>query len=255
MAGTKGKTQAPHEPGGSGAGARVLELPLVSGLLRGLLPPGTEGVEATADDAEADLWPGEEALVGKAVPKRRREVAAGRASARRALALLGVPPVSLPSDGDRVPRWPKEVRGSITHTQGYVAAAVAWADQFCGLGIDAERVSRVREDILRLIAKPDELRWVAGQPVETRGMARALLFSAKEAAYKCQFPDTRQRFDFLEAACEVVGGEIDGRGRFCVCFDRVRGGAPPPPIAGVYAFAGDLVLTVAHWPTRKQDQR
>jgi 4'-phosphopantetheinyl transferase EntD len=42
--------------------------------------------------------------------------------------------------GDRTPVWPDGVVGSITHTGDFAAAAVAWAADIAGLGIDSEQV-------------------------------------------------------------------------------------------------------------------
>ena len=221
----------------------------VAGLLHDLLPIGAEGVEAVAADAEEPVWRDEEAMLSSAVPKRQREVAAGRACARRALRRLGAPAVPLPADGDRVPRWPEEVRGTITHTENYAAAAVAWARSYRGLGVDAERVTRVRSDFVHLIARPEELDWLSAQLEPVSNRARALLFSAKEAAYKCQFPLTRRRCDFLDARCELLDQDLQARGRFRVSFDRAAGQAEPLVITGRYAFGDDLVVCVADWPT------
>ena len=40
---------------------------------------------------------------------------------------------------DRAPIWPDRVVGSITHTGDFAAAAVAWAADIAGLGIDSEQ--------------------------------------------------------------------------------------------------------------------
>ena len=229
-----------------------------SGLLTKVLPRGAIGIEASPTEAEEPLWAGEESLVARAVPKRRLEVAAGRACARRALARLPAPVISLPADADRVPAWPPEVRGSITHTEGYAAAAVARAEIYLGLGIDAERIARVGAKLTHLLAKPEERAWLQrlSQPMADR--ARALLFSAKEAAYKCQFPTTRRFFDFLDARCELVETTSFEHGRFRVCFDhrpsdRPDASDPPPAIDGWFIFSDTMVLTAAFWPARSDD--
>ena len=45
------------------------------------------------------------------------------------------------------PLWPAGLVGSITHTQGYAAALAARAGDFAGLGVDAERIGGVTEDL------------------------------------------------------------------------------------------------------------
>ncbi len=219
--------------------------PYTGGLLDRVLPPGCAGSEGARDDERAPLWRGEEGLVARAVERRRREVRIGRRCARRALAALGAAVVALPPDADRVPRWPHGVCGSITHTEGYVAAAVAWADRMRGLGIDAERMTRVKEDLLHLIATPDEVERLRGLCTIARARARALLFSAKEAAYKGHFPLTREPCGFHEAVVDVEVDDllVEDEGRF-----RVRFCGPPRAtrlswIEGRYVFADGLVLT------------
>jgi hypothetical protein len=78
----------------------------------------------STDDA-GGLLPDEEALVAKAVERRRSEFAAGRRSARCALATLGCPVRPLMIGALRQPLWPAGFGGSITH-DGRYAAAIAW---------------------------------------------------------------------------------------------------------------------------------
>lgn len=103
-----------------------------------LLPPNVAAAEAWEDPTDAGLFPDEEALVANAVAKRRSEFATARRCAREALARLGMPPAPILSGPKREPQWPVDVVGSITHCEGYRAAAVARAGDVRALGIDAE---------------------------------------------------------------------------------------------------------------------
>lgn len=206
-----------------------------------ILPPDVIGVES--DGSDSLLLPEEEYLVAGAVPQRRREVAAGRGCARRALAALGAPVTALPADEHRVPRWPPGVVGSITHTWGYVAAAVAWKQRWTGVGIDAETVGAVRPEIMHLIADADELAWVAAQPEDERARARTLVFSSKEAAYKCQFPITRQVLDFLDLKLVVKELMLASEGEFRVTFEHDA--AAGLPIRGRYMVGPTHLVTAA----------
>ena len=71
------------------------------------------------------LLPAERAALGQVVDGRRRDFAAGRHCARRALARLVGSPEPILSGPDREPVWPQGIVGSITHCDGYRAAAVA----------------------------------------------------------------------------------------------------------------------------------
>jgi 4'-phosphopantetheinyl transferase EntD len=223
-----------------------------AGLLASLLPAPAIAVQAGASDWDARLLPDEEAMVARAIERRRREVAAGRSCARRALALLGAPPTALPADGDRVPRWPSGVVGSITHTRGFCAAAVAWQRDLRALGIDAEHpIDTERADVMRLVATPGEAAWLARLGQDQRAAGAGLVFSAKEALYKCQFPLTREMLDFSDVelwldGCDLVASPV---GELTAAFRPGTRARDLPPLQARYALGSDLVLTAAFLPS------
>jgi 4'-phosphopantetheinyl transferase EntD len=226
----------------------VDDQPRPTGLLAAVLPAQARGVEADATDWDAELFPEEAPMVARAIDRRRREVAAGRACARRALELLGSKAVALPADPHRVPRWPAGVVGSITHTHAFCAAAVAWQRDLRSLGLDAERAIRPpRDDVMRLIATSTEAAWLATLPEPERGVASALVFSAKEALYKCQFPLTREMLEFhdVELAVDQTAGFPGPTGEVRAHFRAGTAAHDLPPLAARYALAGDLVVTAA----------
>jgi len=139
-------------------------------------------------DSAEPLHREEEPAVAKAVEKRRVEFAMGRTCARRALCALGLSPVALPANRDRSVQWPREVQGSITHTEGLCVAVAARSSDLSGIGIDAERADRVTPKIWKQIASPAEIGWFEAAQTPGEAAARStLLFSAKEAFYKAQF--------------------------------------------------------------------
>src|SRR5436190_1333063 len=108
-------------------------------MLSKLLPGAVVVVEAIEDIPSAKLLPEEaDALGAHAVEKRRREFAAGRHCARRALTRLGYADIAVPKGEDGEPRWPNDIVGSITHCAGYCAAAVARSSQLASIGIDGQ---------------------------------------------------------------------------------------------------------------------
>ena len=213
-------------------------------MLTGLLSDRVLVVEApvasfglpSADDAR---W------VAGAVEKRQREFAAGRAVARQALAALGVAPEScpLPPDADGVPRWPDGLVGCITHSGGWCAAAVARASAVRGIGIDGEDLARLRAERsdpgwLDLVLRPAERDSLASLSRDEAFRRAIIHFSAKESFYKCQFPLTRARLDFMDAEV-VVSPE---RGEFDLeCVVPLDG--MPRRWTGRYAVAADRVVT------------
>ncbi|MEU8588720.1 4'-phosphopantetheinyl transferase superfamily protein [Streptomyces sp. NPDC048664] len=179
-----------------------------------LLPASVAVVEAYEGDAIADgtvLYPQEEAVVARAVDKRRREFVTVRACARRAMARLGVPEQPVVPGERGAPGWPKGVIGSMTHCDGYGAAALARAGELASLGIDAEPHEPLPEGVADVITLPAERE-------RLRGLARShpsvhwdrLLFSAKESVYKAWYPLTERWLDFLEADVDIDPGDGSG---------------------------------------------
>jgi 4'-phosphopantetheinyl transferase EntD len=164
--------------------------------LAAVLPEGAVGVERGTIDEERSalgeippLYPVEEALVAGASERRRREFAEARACARAALMALGAPAGAIGAERDGAPLWPAGVVGSITHKGGYRAAAVAFAAEMCGLGIDAEPDERLPDGLLATIASRAERLRVEQLLADRPDVAwDRLLFCAKEAAVKAARP-------------------------------------------------------------------
>jgi len=165
-----------------------------------ILPAAVIAVEARSDPLDLVLFAEEQAALGQAVEKRRREFTTARDCARRALGQLGFPQLPIPSGTHGEPRWPVGVVGSITHCHGYRACAVARTSELLAVGIDAEPNEPLPAGVLATIARGeelprlDELARVAPEVHWDR-----LLFSAKEAVYKAWFPLTGISLDFEDA--------------------------------------------------------
>jgi 4'-phosphopantetheinyl transferase EntD len=173
-------------------------------MLELILPSEVRCAETDGDCAEATLHPSEEALVAAAVPSRRREFATGRQCARRALFLLGLPPGAIGRGPHGDPLWPDGVVGSITHCDGYRAAAVASANEVKAIGIDAEPSLALPAGLLTSIAVPSEVDQVQVL-TEARGGTPwdRLLFSAKEAAYKAWYALHQETCGFREVVVNL----------------------------------------------------
>ena len=134
------------------------------------------------------LWPEEQAAISGAVPSRRAEFSAGRTAARRALALLGLPPLALPMAPDRAATWPEGISGSIAHAAGL---AVAVARQGAPLGVDIEDDTGIAPDLWPIICLPEELQRLGKSDTATQVKR---IFCAKEAVFKAQAPASRVLF-------------------------------------------------------------
>ena len=137
------------------------------------------------------------AQLANASLKRRREFRAGRVAAADALAALcpdlAAATVAIGIDGE--PIWPEGVVGSITHTSGLAAAAVANVSDVLALGLDAQqRIPDARiAAVLDQVCVEDEVDWARSAADLT------LVFSAKECLFKCLYPLARQYIDFTDA--------------------------------------------------------
>jgi enterobactin synthetase component D len=134
-----------------------------------------------------------------ALPLRQAQFLAGRYCAREALRALDpqLGGVSLPRTPSGAPLWPCGITGSITHTPGFAWAAVASTRDVAGVGIDAERIvsSAQAASIGPMVAWPVEL--ASGRDAGLdRLQALTLVFSAKEAIFKCLFRFVGVRFGF-----------------------------------------------------------
>ncbi|WP_330460797.1 4'-phosphopantetheinyl transferase superfamily protein [Streptomyces sp. NBC_00820] len=180
-------------------------------MIEELLPVSVTAVEAFGDPAgdpeaqESALYPEEKLLVARAVDKRRREFTSVRVCARRAMEKLGVPPQPVLTGERGAPRWPDGLAGSMTHCDGYRAAALVRTTDLASLGIDAEPHAALPDGVFGAIAVGPER-----ERQTTLGAGRPevhwdrLLFSAKESVYKAWFPLTRAWLDFSEADIELV---------------------------------------------------
>jgi 4'-phosphopantetheinyl transferase EntD len=190
-----------------------------------ILLPAVAAAEEFGDRPDAVLFPEEEAVIGRAVEKRRREFTTGRACARAALARLGQPPVAILPGERGSPGWPPGIVGSITHCAGYRAAAVARASQVLAVGLDAEPDLPLPRGVLDVVS-------LAAERASLADLARSapgpnwdrMLFCAKESVYKAWFPLTGRWLGFEQAHITldpaagaftarllVPGPEVDGR--------------------------------------------
>ncbi len=169
-------------------------------MIEQILPPCVAVEERRHDPEHAALHPEEQAVIARAVEKRRREFATARMCARAALQTLGFAAVSIPTGERGEPLWPAGALGSITHCAGYRAAAVARAGEIVTLGIDAEPNAPLPGGLIGDIARPEELpslrRLAAAHP---QVHWDRLLFSAKESVYKAWFPLARRWLGFEDA--------------------------------------------------------
>ena len=207
-----------------------------------LLPATVASAERFDDPPDVFLFEEELAVIERAVDKRRREFATARHCARRALAALGHPAVPLVPGKRGAPRWPEGIVGSMTHCEGYRAAALARAGEVHAVGIDAEPDGPLPEGVLKMIARPEEaahladLARCADSGPEHWGR---LLFSCKETVFKVWYPLTQRELDFHEASIRLDPREHT----FTADLLADPGGLLPSRLVGRWAAAQSLIVS------------
>lgn len=165
-----------------------------------ILPPPVAAEEAFGDLPGTVLFAEEEAVIARAVDKRRREFTTARACARTALGKLGLPPVPILPGFRGAPQWPAGVVGSITHCDGYRACAVARDSDIVTIGLDAEPHDRLPDGVLDAVSLAPERERVAELTAAVPGVCwDRMLFCVKESVYKAWFPLTHRWLGFEEA--------------------------------------------------------
>lgn len=216
--------------------------------LSALVPPVVQVAQSTVDVTTDVLFPAEAAAVADAVPKRVAEFTTVRTCARRALSRLGVPPSPLLPGRFREPLWPAGVVGSLTHCDGYRAAAVALANDIAALGIDVEPNVPLPAGVAELVTIGDELSALRHlHETEPRISWDKLLFSAKESVYKAWFPLTGVWLDFTD--CELTIDTTNGTFTGCLLVPGpILGDSQMEVFSGRWTIEGDHILTAVCEP-------
>ena len=199
--------------------------------LRGAGDPGT-------------LYPDEARHLQRAVRKRQEEFAAGRSCARLLLREFGVHDFAVEVGDSRQPLWPSTLVGSITHTTGFCAAVVAPRKILRSVGIDTEIAGVVKPELWRSICTPEESAWLRSLPESEQRSAATLIFSAKEAFYKCQFVLTQESLGFHDVSVELPAWGTE-RGDFRVIANRSIGleSTAALPLQGRYLFHEQFITS------------
>ena len=189
-------------------------------LWRGLFDSDVQVAASKLCDGPSSLSSAERALVAGAVAKREREFATGRLLARRLLAEFGHVDFALLRDANRLPLWPANVVGSISHTKDLCIVAVTSTRARVGLGVDVEPDEPVKPGLERSVCRPREREWLESTEADERGRRCRAIFSAKEAVYKAFFPRLREFWGFQDVEVEIRFAENRFLARLPASADR-----------------------------------
>jgi enterobactin synthetase component D len=137
--------------------------------------------------------------------KRRNEFFTGRSCAQIAMRTAQLPKLPVLKAPNRSPIWPFSIVGSITHGAGYAAAAISrHKTGIVGVGLDLEDLSReIKSNITKYVLTHSEIdKWLGGKAAVTREVR--IIFSIKEAIYKCFFPLGKVNLGFHDAEVDEI---------------------------------------------------
>lgn len=164
-----------------------------------------------------------------------------RSATLAALAELGVDAAVEPATATSgEPLWPDGLVGSLSHSDDCSLAVVAESSTTGGLGIDLERDVRVSHAFARRVCSDAEFALIRRWAADPEGWA-LVVFSAKEAVYKLQFPYSRQVVGLRRVEIELQEDE-----RFVATFREAL-----PPFERGFALEGSwrrqhgMILTSA----------
>lgn len=158
-------------------------------------------VEPIADYRHC-LYQSELALVQDVSDKRMLEFSTGRDCAHQALHQLGYEVCPILKGPQREPLWPKQFVGSISHCRDLAGAVVTDKSKLHSVGFDVENIKQLNPDIARHVCTPDENDWISRQGPGQHNLALLLIFSLKEAVFKCVYQATGHSLRFKQ--CRVV---------------------------------------------------
>lgn len=210
-------------------------------MIEAILPATIHSFDAFGDPPEAVLLPEEAELVRQVADKRRREFTTARHCVRKAMERLGLPPTPVLTGSYGEPRWPPGIIGSITHCDGYRAAAVGAVGGT--VGIDAEPDAPLPPGVEEAVTLPAEREMLRRLAADHPGVSwDRLLFSAKESVYKAWFPLARRWLDFQDASIVLDPERRTFHARLLVPGPRRRG-RPLTGFDGRWTAGNGLLLT------------
>jgi 4'-phosphopantetheinyl transferase EntD len=140
-----------------------------------------------------------ESLSFPAIEKRRASGAARRV-ARELMNSMGFAGLPILRSTFGSPIWPAGVVGSMAHDDRIAVAAVGMQQDLDAVGIDIELATPLPQEMLELIATPQERRAIADNPLGAK-----LLFTIKEAVYKAAYPLDLGFLDFYDIEVDLAG--------------------------------------------------
>jgi len=138
-------------------------------------------------------------FIDNCILKRQAEFLAGRYMAKLALVHSGCDILQVKTDKHRAPVWPKNRRGSISHTDHLAIAAIS-QKSLKFLGVDIENIFSITlaQKLACNIHTPQEAGFLTDSGIPSN-LATCLIFSAKESLFKATYPHIGHYFGLNNA--------------------------------------------------------
>lgn len=167
------------------------------------LPTPNSVVLESITELQGHLYPEEDALLSRAVPKREREFRSGRTAARKAMLELGIETFPILIGAKREPVWPASVVGTISHSGDKCLVILGKSREILSFGADIEQLGRIKKNLWKKIFRPGETEYLLSLNTRQRDFASTTIFSAKEAFFKFQYPLTKEWLEFLDVEVRI----------------------------------------------------
>ena len=219
----------------------------MGGTLKNLFSSSVTVMETrTPTDDASFLSPEERTYLESVSQNRKREFIAGRFCAHEAMKSANMPPEHIRIGEKGEPIWPHNIVGSITHSHGYAAAAVAKKSEVLSLGLDVETNEPLSSKVLQRIGNTQEQEWVQSVDSSLIQNPGKVLFSAKETTYKAWYPITQEWLGFQEAHIDFHSDE----NTFTV---QIQKKGPFEKLFGKFAIQQDIILTAIEIPSPQSE--
>lgn len=220
--------------------------PMTADVMMSLDCSGAAALAVLPMSAGGTLPREEQELARAMAPERQHEFTIGRLAAHGALAAVGGPATAVLIGAAGEPLWPTAWVGSISHSRHHAAALVVSKRRVRSVGLDIvdERALDDRA-AANLMTVPEVKRLIDAGWARDAESARRLVFSAKEAVFKCQYPLTGcASLDFLDVTlCRTR--DAAGADRITASCPAWAQGEPPVMIEVFLRVLQGVVLALA----------
>ncbi|QEY59029.1 4'-phosphopantetheinyl transferase superfamily protein [Pseudomonas sp. C27(2019)] len=190
----------------------------------------------------------------KATSKRQAEFLAARLCARKALHIqTGLASLPTQQENSRIPLWPAQSCGSMSHSHSLAAALVGDSHTWQGLGIDIEkplspkRAQRLAKNILTTAEHDTYALLNSGQ----QAMYLTVVFSFKESLFKALNPLTARYFSFHDAQVLDLNVADSGHARLRLAKDLSRDWPAGSQLEGQFSQLHGSVITLVSIASRR----